>query len=77
MPRQTRLDTPGTLHHVTVRGIERTVIFRDGPDRADFVRRLAALAAGKTMKASQPTYVVYLAWRRRTRIHSHNLVPFF
>ena len=39
-----RLDAPGTLHHVMVRGIERTSIFRDDTDRSDFVARLAALA---------------------------------
>jgi len=44
MPRQARLDAPGTLHHVMVRGIERTTIFRDDRDRADFVARLAGLA---------------------------------
>ena len=43
MPRQARLDAPGVLHHVMVRGIERRVIFRDEVDRADFVGRLAAL----------------------------------
>src|SRR5574342_538251 len=45
MPRQARLDAPGTLHHVMVRGIERTVLFRDDPDREDFLARVAALAA--------------------------------
>ncbi len=44
MPRQPRLDAPDLLHHVMVRGIERTQIFRDDTDRADFVARLAALA---------------------------------
>jgi REP element-mobilizing transposase RayT len=44
MPRQARLDAPGTLHHVMVRGLERRVIFRDDTDRADFVARLATLA---------------------------------
>ncbi len=44
MPRQPRLDAPGTLHHVMGRGLERRVIFRDDPDRADFVDRLAQLA---------------------------------
>ena len=34
----------GSLHHVTVRGLERRAIFRDGQDQADFVARLAALA---------------------------------
>ena len=40
MPHQARLDAPDTLHSVMVRGIERTTIFRDDPDRADFVIRL-------------------------------------
>ncbi len=44
MPRGPRLDAPGVLHHVMARGIERRAIFRDDTDRADFVRRLAALA---------------------------------
>ena len=44
MPRQARLDAPGVLHHVMVRGIERTQIFRADADRADFVARLATLA---------------------------------
>lgn len=44
MPRQPRLDAPGVLHHVLVRGLERHAIFRDDVDRADFVARLAALA---------------------------------
>ena len=44
MPRQARLDAPDTLHHVMVRGIDRTPIFRDDPDRTEFLGRLAALA---------------------------------
>lgn len=43
MPRQPRLDAPGTLHHVMGRGIERTKIFRTDADRTDFVNRLATL----------------------------------
>ena len=43
MPRQPRLDAPGTLHHVMGRGIERLKIFQDDTDRDDFVSRLAAL----------------------------------
>jgi REP element-mobilizing transposase RayT len=44
MPRQPRLDAPATLHHVMVRGIERTTLFRDDRDRTDFVTRVATLA---------------------------------
>ncbi|HYA94197.1 MAG TPA: transposase [Thermodesulfobacteriota bacterium] len=40
MPRGPRLDTPGTLHHVIVRGIERRPIFKSERDREDFVARL-------------------------------------
>ena len=40
MPRQARLDAPGVLHHVIVRGIEGCRIFRDEQDREDFVSRI-------------------------------------
>ncbi len=40
MARGPRLDAPGTLHHVMVRGIERRKIFDDDRDREDFLRRL-------------------------------------
>jgi REP element-mobilizing transposase RayT len=40
MPREARLDTPGALHHVICRGIERRKIFRDDQDRDNFVERL-------------------------------------
>jgi hypothetical protein len=33
MPRKARLDAPGTLHHVMVRGIERRRIVNDAADR--------------------------------------------
>lgn len=33
MPRGVRLDSPGTLHHVIVRGIERKKIVTDNKDR--------------------------------------------
>jgi len=44
MPRGPRLDAPGVLHHVMVRGIERRAIFGDDRERQDFVQRLGALA---------------------------------
>jgi putative transposase len=45
MPRQARLDTPGTLHHVMVRGIDGVSIFRDDQDREDFLSRIEHLVA--------------------------------
>lgn len=40
MPRQARLDYPGALHHVIVRGIERRAVFLDARDRWLFLHRL-------------------------------------
>jgi len=46
MPRGARLDAPGTLHHVIIRGIERCAIFTDDEDRKEFLRRMGSLAKG-------------------------------
>jgi len=43
MPRKARIDAPGALHHVIIRGIERRKIFRSDDDRKDFLNRLSAL----------------------------------
>ncbi len=45
MPRQARLDAPGTLHHVIIRGIEKRKIVDDKDDRKNFVTRLGDLAS--------------------------------
>lgn len=43
MPRKARIDAPGALHHVIVRGIERGEIFRSDYDRRIFLNRLGKL----------------------------------
>lgn len=43
MPRTARLDAPGLLHHVMIRGIEGRKIFRNNKDRKDFIERLEKL----------------------------------
>ena len=43
MPRQARLDTPGTLHHVIIRGIEKRRIVHDDRDRQELIDRLGDL----------------------------------
>lgn len=43
MPRVARLDTPGLLQHVMIRGIERRKIFNDDEDRENFIKRLSVL----------------------------------
>ena len=45
MPRQARLDTPGTLHHVIIRGIEKKSILSGDTDREDFVSRMGGIAS--------------------------------
>ena len=44
MPRQARLDAPGTLHHVIIRGIERKKIVDDNDDKENFINRMGSLA---------------------------------
>jgi len=43
MPRSARLDAPGVLHHVIIRGIERKNIFHDNQDRDNFLDRLTTI----------------------------------
>ena len=43
MPRLARLDAPGLLQHIIIRGIERRAIFRDDFDRENFLERLSRL----------------------------------
>ena len=40
MPRKARIDAPGALHHIIVRGIEKRQIFKDDKDRHQFIKRL-------------------------------------
>ena len=40
MLRKARIDAPGALHHVIVRGIEGKAIFNDRYDRYNFLDRL-------------------------------------
>lgn len=37
MPRKARIDAPGALHHMIIRGIERKRIFQDDTDRGNFL----------------------------------------
>jgi len=43
MPRLARLDAPGVLHHVIIRGIERRKIFLDNADRDDILDRISKI----------------------------------
>jgi len=65
MPRGARLDAPGTLHHVIVRGIEKRRIVDDVADRKNFVKRLGELSA--------ETKTNIYAWALMTN-HAHMLL---
>ena len=65
MPRQARLDAPGTLHHVILRGIEKRYIVDTLDDRRDFVSRMGELAVG--------TQTIIYAWVLMTN-HAHMLL---
>jgi len=43
MPCKSRIDAPGALHHIIIRGINRERIFQDEKDRSNFISRLGDL----------------------------------
>ena len=47
MPRQARIDAPGALHHVIIRGIEHKAIFKDAKDYQNFLNRLGLILTRK------------------------------
>ena len=65
MPRRARLDSPGTLHHIIVRGIEKGPIVIDDLDRYHFIERMGILAE----KLETSIY----AWALMTN-HAHMLL---
>jgi len=65
MPRQARIDAPGALHHVMLRGINREKLFRVNGDYGEFLSRLGALF--------QKNKVRCLAWSLMPN-HVHLLV---
>ena len=65
MPRKARLDAPGTLHHVMMRGTEGRSIFREDKDHQNFLSRLAQI--------SEDTEARILAWTSMSN-HVHLLM---
>jgi len=65
MPRQARIDAPGALHHLIIRGIDRTDIFLDDRDRENFLERLSDLL----LESQTPCY----AWALMSN-HAHLLL---
>ena len=57
MPRLARLDAPGVIHHVMIRGIERRKIFRNNKDRNDMMDRLADLLPATNPSSARKTSI--------------------
>ena len=60
MPRKARIDAPGALQHIIIRGIERRAIFRVAADYNSFLQRLTKILS----ESSTPCY----AW---ALMHNH------
>lgn len=43
MPRKARLDAPGALHHIIIRGLDKSRIFEDRQDKERFLERLGKI----------------------------------
>lgn len=67
MPRKARIDAPGALHHVIVRGIARRRIFDDDQDRSNFLDRLGDIL--------QATETGCYAWALLLNASTFNSLP--
>jgi len=65
MPRNARIDAPGALHHIIVRGIERRKIFNDDVDRINFLDR-----TGKVLSETVTKYSSRKASRKASALNS-------
>jgi len=65
MPRHARLDTPGTFHHVMIRGIEKRPIVNDVKDKKKFIFRMGNIS-------TEEKTIIY-AWTLMTN-HAHILL---
>ena len=54
MPRKARIDAPGALNHIIVRGIARGNIFHDDTDRNFFTERLGTIISETQTKCFAP-----------------------
>lgn len=63
MPRQARLDVPGALHHIMVRGINKSKIFQDNQDKERFIERL-----GQTIMEGKCTVYAWVLMKNHVHI---------
>ncbi|MGD8774034.1 MAG: transposase [Syntrophobacterales bacterium] len=71
MPRQARIDAPGALHHIIIRGIEKRAIFQDDQDRDNFLERLGRILT----ETSTPCYAWTLMYNHVHLLLRTGVVP--
>ena len=76
MLRKARIDAPGALHHIIVRGIERRKILYDNADRDNFVERSGSVLTEISTPCFAWTLIpnhIHLLLRVRATINSQIL----
>ncbi len=64
MARKSRIDAPGALNHIIVRGIERRSIFFDGRDYQGFLERLGTVLSDSGYFEIKSDAIKSQSWRR-------------
>ena len=81
MPRQARIDGPGLIHHVIIRGIERRRIYMDRADYKEFLRRLEETKADSqilawTLMPNDAHFLIQTGREKLSRIMSRLLTGY-
>jgi REP element-mobilizing transposase RayT len=71
LPRKARIDAPGALHHIIIRGIEQRAIFKDSIDRANFIKRLGTVIS----ETATPCYAWVLMYNHVHLLLKTGLTP--
>jgi REP element-mobilizing transposase RayT len=81
MSRKARIDAPGALHHIIVRGIERRKIFLDDFDHDNFLKRpdnvLSEIATPCFARALIPNHAHLFLRVSRHHRHCHGCAQAF
>ena len=62
MPRKSRIDAAGALHHIIARGIDRGKIFQDPTDKRNFLKRLAEILKGTETHCYASKMPTFWSW---------------
>ena len=72
MPRKARIDAPGALHHIIIRGIEKKPIFRDNRDKRNFLERIGRVILETSTRCYGWALLTnHVHFENRAGTHSH------